>query len=62
MICRAAGIERPLFVTLAVLACGGDEAMARAEEFGKMYNSVPMEAAQRAMRFFKVRKSAAQAA
>lgn len=62
MICRAAGIERPLFVTLAVLSCGGDEAMSRAEEFGRMYNNVPVEAAQRAMRFFKVRKSAAQAA
>lgn len=62
MICRAAGIERPLFVTLAVLTCGGDEAMQRAEEFGRMYNNVPIEAAQRAMRFFKVRKSAAQAA
>ncbi len=58
MICRAAGIERPLFVTLAVLACGGDEAMARAEEFGRMYNAVPVEAAQRAIRFFKVRKGA----
>lgn len=60
MICRAANIERPLFVTLAVMTCGGDDAMARAEEFGKMYNSVPIEAAQRAMRFFKVRKSATQ--
>lgn len=62
MICRAAGIERPLFVTLAVLTCGGDEAMQRAEEFGRLYNNVPIEAAQRAMRFLKVRKSAAQAA
>ncbi len=59
MICRAAGIERPLFVTLAVLACGGEQAMDKAEEFGRMYNSVPIEAAQRAMRFFKVRKAAA---
>ena len=58
MICRASNIERPLFVTLAVLTCGGDEAMARAEEFGRMYNNVPVEAAQRALRFFKVRKSA----
>ncbi|MEZ5960196.1 MAG: DUF2336 domain-containing protein [Hyphomonadaceae bacterium] len=62
MICRAANIERPLFVTLAVLSCGGDEAMQRAEEFGRMYNNVPVEAAQRAMRFFKVRKGAAHAA
>ncbi len=58
MICRAANIERPLFVTLAVLIGGGDEAMSRAEEFGKMYNAVPIEAAQRALRFFKVRKGA----
>ena len=58
MICRAAGVERPLFVTIAVLTCGGDTAMAQAEEFGRMYNSVPIEAAQRAMRFFKVRKNA----
>jgi uncharacterized protein (DUF2336 family) len=57
MICRAANIERPLFVTLAVMTCGGDDAMARAEEFGRMYNSVPVEAAQRAIRFFKVRKA-----
>lgn len=58
MICRAADIERPLFVTLAVLAFGGDEAMSKAEEFGRMYNAVPVEAAQRAIRFFKVRKTA----
>jgi uncharacterized protein (DUF2336 family) len=58
MICRAANIERPLFVTLAVITCGGDEAMSRAEEFGRMYNQVPVEAAQRALRFFKVRQSA----
>ena len=58
MICRAANIERPLFVTLAVLTCGGDGAMEKAEGFGRMYNNVPMEAAQRAIRFFKVRKGA----
>jgi uncharacterized protein (DUF2336 family) len=58
MICRAASIERPLFVTLAVLACGEEDAISRAEDFGKLYNSVPVEAAQRAMRFFRVRKSA----
>jgi uncharacterized protein (DUF2336 family) len=57
-ICRAANIERPLFVTLAVLTCGGDDAINRAEEFGRMYNQVPVEAAQRALRFFKVRKGA----
>jgi uncharacterized protein (DUF2336 family) len=58
MICRAAGIERPLFVTLAVLTCGGEDAMDKAEDFGRLYNNVPVEAAQRAIRFFKVRKAA----
>jgi uncharacterized protein (DUF2336 family) len=62
MICRAADVERPLFVTLAVLACGGDGAMDKAEEFGRMYNGVPIEAAQRAIRFFKVRKGAERSA
>lgn len=58
MICRAANIERPLFVTIATLTAGGDDAMKKAEEFGRMYNAVPVEAAQRAIRFFKVRKAA----
>ena len=58
MICRSANIERPLFVTLAVMIGGGDDAMAHAEQYGKMYNSVPVDAAQRAMRFLKVRRAA----
>ncbi len=58
MICRAANIERPLFVTIAVLCCGGTDAMNQAEQFGRMYTAVPVEAAQRAMRFYKVRKGA----
>jgi uncharacterized protein (DUF2336 family) len=62
MICRAANVERPLFVTLAVLSCGGDGAMGKAEEFGRMYSAVPIEAAQRAVRFFKLRKGAEKSA
>lgn len=62
MICRASNIERPLFVTLAVLCCGGTDAMAQAENYGKLYTAVPVEAAQRAMRFYKVRKSAVPSA
>jgi uncharacterized protein (DUF2336 family) len=58
MICRASNIERPLFVTIAVLCCGGADAMNQAESFGRLYTAVPVEAAQRAMRFYKVRKNA----
>jgi uncharacterized protein (DUF2336 family) len=57
MICRAANMERALFVTMAVLCSGGSQGMAQAEAFGRVYLQVPVEAAQRAMRFFKVRKS-----
>ncbi|MBL8548395.1 MAG: DUF2336 domain-containing protein [Hyphomonadaceae bacterium] len=57
MICRAAGIERALFVTLAIVVIGGEDAVKRGEEFGKLYQAVPIEAAQRAMRFYKVRKA-----
>lgn len=58
MVCRAASIDRALYVTLAVLIVGGEHGMKRAEEFGKIYSKVPIEAAQRAMRFFKIRKGA----
>jgi hypothetical protein len=61
MVCRAAGMERPLFVTIAILACGGESAMGRAESFGKLYVQVPVEAAQRAVRFFKVRRGGERA-
>lgn len=57
MICRASEMERPLFVSLAVLCEGGEAGMRRAEEFGKLYATVPVEAAQRAMRFYRVRKT-----
>lgn len=57
MICRASNIERPLFVTIAVLCGGGPEAMSQAEAYGRLYMAVPVEAAQRAMRFYKVRKN-----
>jgi len=62
MLCRAASMERPLFVTLAVLICGGERATKQAEEFGKLYIRVPVDAAQRAMRFYKVRRSTSTAA
>lgn len=57
MVCRASNIERPLFVSLAVLCDGGADGMRRAEEYGRLYAAVPVEAAQRAMRFYKIRKA-----
>jgi uncharacterized protein (DUF2336 family) len=57
MVCRAAGFDRPLFVTLAVLLLG-QEGMGQAKILGEMYNDVPVDAAQRAMRFMKLRANA----
>ncbi|MBI1186901.1 MAG: DUF2336 domain-containing protein [Alphaproteobacteria bacterium] len=64
MLCRAADVERAVFVSMAVLLCTNEQenAMVRGEAFGQMYNSVPVEAAKRAVRFFKVRAAAENAA
>jgi uncharacterized protein (DUF2336 family) len=62
MVSRAAGFDRALFVTIAVLVLG-EAGMGKAKIMGDMYNKVPPEAAQRAMRFMKLRVGAmAQAA
>jgi uncharacterized protein (DUF2336 family) len=56
LLCRAAQFNRALFVSLAV----GLSQSARdgAERFGDLYQGVPVEAAQRAIRFWKVRNAA----
>jgi len=59
MLCRASGFDRALFVTLAAMIIGGENPLSRIEEFGALYLRVPTEAAQRAIRFWKVRSSAA---
>lgn len=58
LLCRGAGFERALFVTLAVGLDRTERALSGAEEFGKLYESVPVNAAQRAIRFWKVRTNA----
>jgi len=62
MICRASEIERPQFVSLACLCDGGPDGMRRAEEYGRLYAAVPVEAAQRAIRFYRVRKASGEQA
>ncbi len=59
LLCRAAGFERALFVSLAMSIVGSDQRMGKVEEFGKLYESIPPVAAQRAMRFWKVRTAQA---
>jgi uncharacterized protein (DUF2336 family) len=55
MLCRASGFDRPLFVTIAMLLMGKGAPMAHVKEYGELYHAVPLEAAQRAVRFWKVR-------
>jgi uncharacterized protein (DUF2336 family) len=54
MVSRAAGFDRALYVTLAVLVLG-ESGMSQAKVLGELYNEVPVEAAQRALRFMKLR-------
>lgn len=62
LLCRGARFDRGLFVTLAVGLCGSDRGLAAADAFGRLYESVPIEAAQRAIRFWKVQMTADAAA
>jgi len=55
LLSRGAGFDRGLFVTLAVGLDKTSHGLAKAEEFGALYESVPVQAAQRALRFWKVR-------
>lgn len=64
MLCRGAGFDRGLFVTICIMIAGSDAGIARTQEYGQLYEQVPVAAAQRALRFWKVRAkgTASQAA
>jgi len=64
MLCRGAGFDRGLFVTICIMVAGAGAGLSKTEEYGQIYEQVPVAAAQRALRFWKVRakNSAAQAA
>ena len=55
LLCRGANFDRPLFVTLAIGLDSTEKGLGRAEKFGKLYESVTVATAQRALRFWKVR-------
>jgi uncharacterized protein (DUF2336 family) len=55
LLSRGAGFDRGLFVTLAVGLDKSSSGLAKVEEYGDLYESVPVQAAQRALRFWKVR-------
>jgi uncharacterized protein (DUF2336 family) len=57
LLCRGADFDRALFITIAISLDTSEKGLGRADEFGKLYESVPVQAAQRALRFWKVRTS-----
>lgn len=62
MLCRGAGFDRGLFVTISLLVVDEGGGLSRTDEYGKLYEQVPIAAAQRALRFWKVRAKGAGAA
>ncbi len=62
ILCRAAHFPKALFSTLAMQIVGGENGVAKAKEYSDMYENVPLAAAQRAVRFWKVRSTTSKAA
>lgn len=63
VICKAADLERAVFLTVAVVLLGQTaDAMARAREYGDLYNELPRETAQRTLRFWRLRRQTDMAA
>lgn len=58
IVCKAAGFERSLFLTFAVLILDRDaNAMGRAREYGELYETLPRDTAQRTIRFWRMRRT-----
>lgn len=57
LLCRGAQIDKELFTSLALGLDRSTEGLAAVTRFGELYDSVPVAAAQRAIRFWKVRNA-----
>jgi uncharacterized protein (DUF2336 family) len=55
LLCRGTGFDRALFVTLAIGLDKTEKGLSRANVFSKLYESVSVETARRALRFWRVR-------
>ena len=63
IVCKAADFDRSLFLTFAVLILDRDaDAMGRAKEYGELYAALPRDAAQRTLRFWRMRRQAPELA
>lgn len=62
MLAKGAGFDKALFVTICLLIAKDSSNMNRAESLGHLYTEVSQAAAQRALRFWKVRQTSQRAA
>ena len=63
VICKTAGFDRALFVTIAIVLLDREQnAMGRVAEYGKLYDELPMETATRTLRFWQMRRKTPEAA
>ncbi|ADL00529.1 DUF2336 domain-containing protein [Brevundimonas subvibrioides] len=62
VICKAADLDRALFLTFAVVILGSeDNAMGKAHGYAKLYADLTREAAMRTLRFWRMRRGSAAA-
>ena len=61
VVCKAAELDKSMFLTFAVLACGGRDAMSRAAVYGKLYAELPRDTALRTLRFWRIRCESGEA-
>ncbi|ESQ86068.1 hypothetical protein AEAC466_02450 [Asticcacaulis sp. AC466] len=61
--CKAAGLDKALFLTYAMIMLANQEnAMGKAAEYGKLYQDLPKETAERTIRFWRMRRAEGHAA
>ncbi|HEY3695841.1 DUF2336 domain-containing protein [Phenylobacterium sp.] len=57
IVCKAAGFDRSLFLTFAVLILDREaDALGRAREYGELYENLARDVAQRTLRFWRMRR------
>jgi uncharacterized protein (DUF2336 family) len=61
MLCRGSGFDRGLFVTLCIMISGETGGLGSTDAFRDLYEQVPQAAAQRAIRFWRVRAKSGSA-
>lgn len=61
--CKAAGLDKALFLTYAMIMLSDQQnAMGRAAEYGQLYTQLPLDTAQRTIRFWRMRRQEGHAA